>query len=208
MMEINWIEWYGYLASLVVFISLTMSSIIKLRIFNFIGCLLFAHYGLLTGLLPVTVANLSIAIINIYYLYQIYRSKEQFKLINAEVDSAYYQHFIATNQAEINKQVSLQELLEVNSSFYMLRDNNIAGILAGYKESDGTFTLFVDYVTPKYRDYKLGAYYYNNYPEFLKEQGIKVLKTHANDKDHRFYLEKMGFVREELNDGHTYKKIL
>ena len=68
-MEFDWIEWYGYLASLVVFISLTMSSIIKLRIFNFIGCLIFAHYGLLTGLLPVTVANLSIALINIYYLY-------------------------------------------------------------------------------------------------------------------------------------------
>lgn len=207
-MEINWIDWYGYIASFVVFISLTMSSIIKLRILNFFGCLLFAHYGYFTGLLPVTVANLSIALINIYYLYQIYQTKEQFKLINAEVDSAYYQHFIEINQSEIIKQVSPQELTEVNTSFYMLRDDSIAGILAGFKESDGTFTILVDFVPAKYQDYKLGAYYYNQHPEFLKEKGITTLKAYASDKEHRFYLEKMGFVREELNGRATYTKIL
>ncbi|PKG37803.1 hypothetical protein [Psychromonas sp. Urea-02u-13] len=207
-MELDWIEWYGYLASLVVFISLTMTSIIKLRIFNFIGCLIFAHYGLLTGLLPVTVANLSIAVINIYFLYQIYRSKEQFKLVDAEVNSAYYQHFINSNRTEINKQASMKELQEVNCSFYMLRDDNIAGILAGFKEDNGTFILLVDFVTPKYRDYKLGAYYYNDHPDFLKDKGIKALQTYAADKDHCFYLEKMGFVREDANGGQTYKKIL
>jgi len=207
-MELNWIEWYGYLASLVVFISLTMSSIIKLRIFNFIGCLIFAHYGFLTGLLPVSVANLSIALINVYYLYQIYKTKEQFKLVNAEIDSAYYQHFINIHQEEITKQVSLQELTEVNTSFYMLRDDNIAGILAGFKEIDGTFTIYVDFVPAKYRDYKLGEYYYNQHPEFLKDKGINLLKTYATDKDHCFYLEKMGFVHENSDNKQLYKKIL
>lgn len=207
-MEFDWIEWYGYLASLVVFISLTMSSIIKLRIFNFIGCLIFAHYGLLTGLLPVTVANLSIALINIYYLYQIYKTKEQFKLVNAEVDSAYYQHFLSINQAEIDKQVNLQALSKVNTSFYMLRDDNIAGILAGQQDSDGSFTILIDFVPRKYRDYKLGAYYYNQHPEFLKEKGIKILKTNTSDKDHCFYLEKMGFTQEGNGDQQFYQKIL
>ncbi|WP_245542303.1 hypothetical protein [Psychromonas hadalis] len=180
----------------------------KIKSIHFFGCLLFAHYGYFTGLLPVTVANLSIALINIYYLYQIYKTKEQFKLINAEVDSAYYQHFISVNQSEISKQVSPQELTEVNTSFYMLRDDNIAGILAGFKETDGTFTILVDFVPAKYRDYKLGAYYYNDHPEFLKEKGISTLKTYATDKDHCFYLEKMGFIREDINGGQTYKKIL
>lgn len=207
-MEINWIEWYGYLASFVVFISLTMSSIIKLRIFNFIGCIIFAHYGLLTGLLPVAVANASIALINVYFLYQIYKTKEQFKLVNAEVDSAYYQHFISINQEEIVKQVGLEELSSVNTSFYMLRDDNIAGILAGSKDSDGTFNILVDFVPSKYRDYKLGAYYYNQHPEFLKEKGITALKAQASDKDHCFYLEKMGFIREDNNDKKLYQKIL
>jgi len=207
-MTIDWLEWYGYLASLVVFISLTMTSIIRLRILNVIGCLLFAHYGLLTGLWPVVVANLSIALINVYALYQIYRTKVAFNLVNAEIASGYYQHFLMVNKVEINKQVSLQELEEVNTSFYMLRDNSIAGILAGYKEPDGALTIFVDYVTPRYRDFKLGDYYYNKHPELLKNKGIKELKSHASTKEHRIYLEKMGFVRQDIDGAQLYKKTL
>jgi len=207
-MTLDWLEWYGYLASLVVFISLTMTSIIRLRIFNFIGCMIFAHYGLLTGLLPVAVANASIALINVYYLYQIYRSKEQFNLVDAEIDSAYYQHFIAVNKLEIDKQVSLKELQEVNTSFYMLRNNTIAGILAGYRDHDGSLTIFVDFVLPSYRDFKLGDYYYNQHPEFLKEKGITVLKSYASNDIHRAYLKKMGFCSQGINAGKIYKKIL
>ena len=38
------IEWVGYAASLFIVLSLTMTSIIKLRIINSIGCLLFIIY--------------------------------------------------------------------------------------------------------------------------------------------------------------------
>lgn len=203
-MEISWVEWYGYLASLIVLTSLTMNSLIKLRIFSFFGSVTFAHYGYLNGILPVMITNVSIAIINVYYLYQIFRTKERFKLINAGVGSDFYQHFIGNNQTEINKQVSMQKLQQANNSFYMLRDDNIAGILAGIKESNGTFTILLDYVSPQYRDFKLGAYYYKNHPEFLKEKGITILKAVAKNKEHCTYLEKMGFVRDEK----SYKKIL
>ena len=207
-MELNWIEWYGYLASLTVFISLTMTSIIKLRVFNFVGCVIFAHYGLLVGSLPVAIANFSIALINLYFLYQIYRTKEQFNLVVAEVNSAYYQHFISCNQSDINKQVDLQLLQQVNTSFYMLRDNNIAGILAGNQNSNGELTILVDYVIPKYRDYKLADYYYNQHPHFLQEKGINVLKMDASDTEHQKFLQKMGFVMQQINGKQSYKKIL
>jgi len=185
-----------------------MTSIIRLRVFNFIGCMIFAHYGLLTGLLPVTVANLSIALINVYYLYQIYRNKEQFNLVDAETESAYYQHFLNVNQSEISQQAGVTELQEVNTSFYMLRNNNIAGILAGYKEPDGSLTIFVDYVMPEYRDFKLGSYYYKQHPEFLKDKGINALKSYASNEEHRLYLEKMGFIRQDIDGDQIYKKTL
>ena len=58
------IEWVGYSASLFIVISLTMTSIVKLRIINSIGCLLFVIYGL-------------IIMINIYNLYMLFKSKRQ-----------------------------------------------------------------------------------------------------------------------------------
>ncbi|WP_028865029.1 YgjV family protein [Psychromonas aquimarina] len=207
-MEFDWVEWYGYLASLVVLVSLTMSSIIKLRVINFIGCLLFASFAYFIGSAPTMLMNLCIAGINVYYLYQMYNSKEEFKIISASNNSEYFQHFISVNQDDIEKQINLEKLKEAEASFYMLRDNNIAGLLAGQIEENGVFTIMLDYVIPRYRDFKLGSYYYNTHPEFIKAKGINTLKAFADNDEHCFYLEKMGFVKQSENDSHTYIKRL
>ena len=207
-MELNWVEWFGYLASLVVLVSFLMSSIVKLRVINFIGCILFASFAYLIDSIPTVFVNLSIACINVYYLYQMYRSKEQFKIISASTDSEYFQHFISVNQQDIEKQIALDKLKEADTLFYMLRDNNIAGVLAGVKDSNGVFIIMLDYVIPRYRDFKLGSYYYNTHPEFIKEKGINTLKAIADNDEHCFYLKKMGFVKQSESDPHTYIKRL
>ncbi len=207
-MEIDWVEWFGYLASMVVLISLTMSSIIKLRVINLIGCLLFASFAYLIDSIPTIFMNLSIALINLYYLWRMYYNKEQFKIISAEKESEYLQHFISVNRKEIEKQVSLPELNTASSCFYMLRDNNIAGVLAGTIDKEGVFTIVLDYVIPRYRDFKLGNYYYHSHPEFIKAKGVKILKTSAQDTEHCFYLQKMGFVKQSESAPHTYIKRL
>lgn len=207
MMEFDWVEWFGYLASMVVLVSLTMSSIIKLRIINFIGCLLFASFAYFIDSVPTIFMNLSIACINIYYLYQIYNNKEEFKIIRAEVSSEYFEHFISVNRQEIEQQTSIDDLKSSDQSFYMLRNNNIAGVLAGKNEQDGIFTIVLDYVTPQYRDFKLGSYYFNQYPAFLKEKGINILKAYADNKEHHTYLQKMGF-KQSNDSANIYLKQL
>lgn len=74
MLNANYIEWIGYLASLLIVVSLTMSDIVKLRIVNSIGCVVFVTYGILVGAYPVIVSNFAIVIINIYYLYKMKKS--------------------------------------------------------------------------------------------------------------------------------------
>lgn len=74
-MSINWIEGLGYLASLVVFVSLTMNSMLKLRCFNFIGCILFASYGFTIGSIPTGLMNIGIAFINARHIYKLYSEK-------------------------------------------------------------------------------------------------------------------------------------
>jgi len=128
-MDFDWVEWFGYLASLVVLVSLTMTSIIKLRVINFIGCLLFAAFAYFIDSLPTMLMNLGIAGINVYFLWKIYSTDEQFKLIVTSVDSEYFEHFISSNQSDIERQISIDELKEANTVFYMLRNNSIAGVL-------------------------------------------------------------------------------
>ncbi|MFV0448149.1 MAG: hypothetical protein ACK5MF_06770 [Vibrio sp.] len=75
-MDMQTIEIMGYAASIMVAISLTMKDIVKLRVLNFIGCALFASYGLIIGALPVVAANTFIAVVNVYYLVAMYREKK------------------------------------------------------------------------------------------------------------------------------------
>ena len=71
----SWIEWVGYAASIMIAISLLMTDVIKLRLLNTVGCLLFVIYGFIVGAYPVAVANIAIILINLYHLYKLYNTK-------------------------------------------------------------------------------------------------------------------------------------
>ncbi|MGP1719500.1 YgjV family protein [Shewanella frigidimarina] len=70
--SINIWEWVGYLASVVVAISLMMSDIKKLRWWNLIGAGLFVAYGLAIDAIPVALVNFFIVLIDAYYLVKLY----------------------------------------------------------------------------------------------------------------------------------------
>lgn len=206
-MEFDWVEWFGYLASFVVLISLTMTSIIKLRWINLMGCILFATFAYLIGSVPTVFMNLGIACINIYFLYQIYSTREEFKIINAATDSEYYRHFLNVNSKEISKQFSIDDLDKEHTALYMLRDNNIAGVLVGEEDGKGALDIKLDYVIPRYRDYKLGQYYFHDHPEFFRERGIMKFRTSADDETHCDYLQKIGFEKESPESNIYIKSI-
>ncbi|MGI2206646.1 YgjV family protein [Shewanella baltica] len=69
-------EWVGYLASVVVAISLMMSNIKKLRWWNLLGAALFVAYGVAIGAYPVALVNFFIVLIDTYYLVKLYREAD------------------------------------------------------------------------------------------------------------------------------------
>ena len=75
MFGIPFIEWVGYAASIMIAISLIMTDMVKLRIINSIGCVLFAIYGFVVKAYPVGIINIFIFIVNMYYLYKAYNNK-------------------------------------------------------------------------------------------------------------------------------------
>lgn len=64
------VEWIGYSAMATVLISFLMKSVIKLRIVNSFGCLLFVFYGFILQPIskPIIITNVVIFGINMYYL--------------------------------------------------------------------------------------------------------------------------------------------
>ncbi|TPN83389.1 YgjV family protein [Aquimarina algicola] len=74
--QINWIETLGYIASFFIAMSITMSSILKLRIVNLIGAFLLGTYGILINSIPIVLLNYFIVLTNIYFIYKILKEKK------------------------------------------------------------------------------------------------------------------------------------
>lgn len=203
-MNINWLEWLGYLASLVVLISLVMSSIIKLRWINLAGSALFSIYGFLIGALPVGFMNLGIAMINIYYLIKIYSSKEYFKLLSIEGNTPYFNYFLDFHKKSLDEYAGKSQFDISNSdvSFYILRNMVPAGVFLGSKYDEGTLKIELDFVIPEYRDFKIGSYIYESRKEYFLDKGYTKFVSFSSNSVHSNYLKKMGF-KETTENGST-----
>ncbi|KYH34552.1 hypothetical protein CLTEP_14800 [Clostridium tepidiprofundi DSM 19306] len=207
-MHINWLEWLGYLASVVVLISLLMSSIIKLRWINLVGSSLFSLYGFLIGALPVGFMNFGIALINVYYLVKMYNSKEYFEILPVVEKSKYLNHYLDFYKDEIEKYSDKIEF-KINASdvcFFILRNMVPAGIFLASHYDANTLNIELDFVIPEYRDFKIGKFVFEDNKKLFKDKGYSNFISFSTKKEHIMYLKKMGFIESIENRRKCYKK--
>lgn len=206
-MEINILEWIGYAASVMIAISITMSSIVKFRILNLIGAVIFSLYGFLIGALPVGFMNLFIVVVDLYFLIQIFTTKEAFETIEVRPNDRYLIRYLQFNEKEIQRFFpGFEYNPELNDlSFFVLRDMQVAGLFLAHREEDSVLRVRLDYVGPKYRDFKNGRYIYTRLRKYFSDHGITKVLAHAGSGNHLKYLKKLGF--EEQPDG-FYAKTL
>ena len=198
------IEIFGYLASVLVAVSLMMSAILKLRIINLIGAAFFSVYGFIIGAYPVGFLNGFIALVDIYYLIEIFSAKEYFRTLHVRPDSEYVKYFLDFHSSDIKKFIpSFDFNIAAHSDVILLLRNSVpAGIV--YSEFINEDSLFVklDYVIPGYRDFKLGKYVY---PKIFSDKKVKNIFSDPGNKQHEQYLKKMGFEKTGLNSRTVYR---
>lgn len=193
------IEWIGYAASTLVLISLSLSSIVKLRIYNLIGAAIFSFYGFYINALPVGIMNLVICFFNIYYLRSLVFKKELFDGLYLDDIDAYTQKFLTFHQRDIQRffpnfnRSALDEVMVLMA----MRDMKVAGIMIATKPKGGESEVLLDYVIPQYRDYKTGKHLLKKFSSTLIKKGTEHLVSVSDNKLHIKYLHKIGFEREE-----------
>ena len=72
------IELIGYFGSLLVVVSMLMTSVIKLRIINTVGSLIFTVYALIIKSYPTALMNFSLVLINVYNLYRLLKVQKDY----------------------------------------------------------------------------------------------------------------------------------
>ena len=204
----DYIEWIGYLASLIVLVSLLMSSVKKLRWINLIGSLTFAVYGILIDALPVAIMNAGIVCINIYYLVQMYKKNDYFTLISLDHDKEYFDYFVSFYKDDMKSFITEEKDLQEKDlmKFFVLRNTIPAGIFIAKKIDKTVMNVYIDYVTPQYRDFKIGQYLYSNQKHIFTNQGIEKIVSHPGTEKHQKYLTKMGFEQKTLQGKTVFVK--
>ncbi len=200
-------ELIGYLASVLVAISLMMRSVLRLRLINLVGSLVFAVYGLLIGALPIALLNFLIVLINLYTLLQMLRAQEYFELLEVGPESPYLQRFLRFYADDIRQLMPdfAYDPEGTDVAFLVLRDMVPAGVFLARRGEDGSLLVTLDYVIPGYRDLKAARFIYGENLAFFKDQGIHHVYSLPGSKRHRDYLRRMGF---RLANSSTYVKSL
>ncbi len=202
------LEWIGYIASAIVLVSLLMSSIKKLRWINLFGALLFGAYGFMIGSIPTGLMNLGIVVIDIYFLYRMYLSKEYLRILPIEEDTEYLKYFLDFYKKDISKFQDLEKL-DISKSIiklYLLRNMNPAGVFVCDEYDNHTLEIVFDYVIPLFRDFKIGSFVFGKQKLYFLSKGYNRFVVFTESKEHIKYLKKMGFIETKLNGKTGYTK--
>jgi len=196
-LNIPLIEWIGYIASTLVLISLSLSSILRLRMLNLLGAAVFSFYGFFIGSLPVGIMNLIIVFTNLYYLQKLYFQKDKFEIIETEYNQEYIQKFLVHFKKDIRKYFpSFKSNANKNQMVLMvMRNMNLAGLFIA-QENGGVLNVELDYVTPQYRDYKNGAFIFEHFRKAMELKKHKIIETQSDVREQIKYLKKMGFEQD------------
>ncbi|MFO7969695.1 MAG: hypothetical protein R6U15_06285 [Candidatus Izemoplasmatales bacterium] len=201
------IEMLGYLAAVLVLISLIMSSTKKLRWINLFGSGTFFVYAIIIKAYPIAILNIFTVIANIYYLSKIYNSKSYFNILKIQKNNEYIEYFIEHNKEDMEK---IYDNIDINYrdseySFYILRNIMPVGVFIANKYDNKTLKVELDYVIPSYRDFKAGKYIYERNKDIFLDKGYTKLITFADNEKHKKYLIKMGFFKvSESDSSSTY----
>jgi hypothetical protein len=201
-------EWLGYVASVLVATSLVTTSILRLRVLNLAGAVVFVVYSVWIRAWPVAAVNLAIVFINLYRLRQIARAREYFRLFEVRPSSEYLAEFLAFHAADVRRFfpgfTGALPVPPTDLVFFVLRDMVPAGLFIGEVRGDGTLHVHLDYVTPSYRDFKVAAFVFGDNADVFRRRGVAVVVSPPGAPAHEAYLRKMGFERRERDGESVY----
>lgn len=182
------IEGIGYLGSALVLISFMMSSVVKLRVVNLIGSLIFAVYALIIRSYPTAIMNFCLVCINLRFLWRLRRQDPSYRLLALGPREAYVQDFLHRNAEDIARFFPARhpENRDPNRVYMAFHGTEPAGILLG-REEDGVLNVALDYSTPAYRDCSVGTFMMEKLPRPL------LIRYADAEEAHIDYLKRLGF---------------
>lgn len=197
------LELIGYTGSLLVIVSMLMTSVVKLRIINTIGSVIFCGYALAIHSYPTAAMQVCLIIINIINLYKLNNTKKEYSSVEAKADDAFLSHFLSANNEDIKKFFPDFSVPAAGDKIFLITCEQVpAGVFIAEADGQNSLSVKLDYTTPAYRDCSAGKFLYAH----LQTLGIKKITAETKIPAHEKYLHKMGFSQN--GDSQSFVKEL
>lgn len=185
-----YLEIFGYIGTALVLISMLMTSVVKLRIFNAVGSLVSMIYAYMCNTWPVVFLNGSLLVINVVQLILLKRTKVSFSYTPVNPEDMSLAYFLSCFREDIRLYFPEFDgtVLPDRQVHMVFCGAEPVGVLIGRPEGD-SLAVELDYSTPKYRDCSVAAFLFAT----LKDRGVRTLSATGTTTAHAAYLEKMGF---------------
>ncbi|MBQ9424661.1 MAG: YgjV family protein [Erysipelotrichaceae bacterium] len=202
-MNINMlIEAFGYLGSLLVLVSMLMTSVVKLRIINTIGSVIFTIYAFIIKSYPTALMNFCLVLINLRFLWKMSRMDKEYEIVECDRNDVLLRYLVDHYRNDISKifpGIDLN-LRQIDRAYVVLCQGKPVGITLGNAEDDDTLDLKLDYTIPEFRDFSIGSFLF----DYLKKKDVRKVVYKGPDENHLAYLNNQGFVKK----GNSYIKNL
>lgn len=188
-------ELIGYLASALVVVSLSMTSVVKLRIISMLGSLAFLGYGFLLGSIPLLITNAAIVLLNAWFLRKELAPAIDLGVSHIRPDSPFLNDFLRYHLDDIRRfQPDFAMPTADSFTLVLTRDGLPAGAVVGLRRSE-TLELTLDYVLKAYRDSRLGNWLFGPGAGVFRSEGFTRVESEPGTELHEGYLERIGFSR-------------
>ena len=199
------LELIGYTGSFLVIISMLMTSVVKLRIINSLGGIIFCVYALCIHSYPTAAMQVCLVVINLVNLYKLNNTKKEYSAVSLNSSDSFLAHFLYTYSSDIKKYFpDFSGTIDGDKILLITCEESPAGLFIAKDDGKGLFNVKLDYTTTAYRDCSVGKFLYNH----LRHIGIKKIIAETKIPAHEKYLKKMGFkprrITGDKNDSPNY----
>lgn len=197
----NWIQALGWGGSALLVWSLLQTRILRLRVWNLVGCFALIAFNLLVRVWPMVGLNVVLAAINIYYLVRLGRTRHDeraYAVVQVGVDDDFLAHTLRVHAADItryNPSFRTPGPDPDRAAFLIVSGDEVVGVvILRSDEQDPTVArVELDYVIPRYRDFTPGEFVYRSSHLFTDRGFRRVVSPPRMVAP---YYGKLGFHRE------------
>ncbi|QDB79409.1 YgjV family protein [Georgenia wutianyii] len=191
------LEAVGWIGSAIVVWSMMQQRILRLRLYNLIGCLIQVLYNGVLGVWPVVALNVVLAIVQVVNLTRLLRGRDDpasYAVVDVPADGALLGGLLGRHREDIARfQPGFTQASKDADAFVVLAGDELVGAVVVHDAGDGIAQIELDYVTEKYRDFSPGRFVFGR-SGVLAERGYRAVVS-APDLVEPYY-EQIGFRRE------------